>query len=46
VDPLEWIGEVRRPHLSDVIEELRQWWETTGQFLDLGNGDDAISRDP
>lgn len=36
VTPPEWIGEARAPHLSDVIEELRDWWETTGRHLDLG----------
>jgi hypothetical protein len=41
ITPPEWIGKGRWPQLSDVIEELRQWWETTGQFLDLGNGDDS-----
>jgi hypothetical protein len=33
--PPEWIGEERWPHLGDVLAELRQWWETTGQHLDL-----------
>jgi hypothetical protein len=37
--PPEWIGEDRWPHLSDVLEELRQWWESTGQHLDLTPGD-------
>ena len=35
--PPEWIGENRWPHLSNIIEELRQWWETTGRLLDLGH---------
>lgn len=34
IPPPEWIGEERWPHLSDVLEELRAWWESTGQFLD------------
>ncbi|MGH2614134.1 MAG: toxin-antitoxin system TumE family protein [Thermomicrobiales bacterium] len=33
--PPVWVGEASRPQLSDVIEELRQWWEATGQYLDL-----------
>jgi hypothetical protein len=44
VTPAEWIGANRWPHLSDVIAELRQWWETKGQYLDLGNGDDQLPR--
>ena len=35
IPPPEWIGEAHWPHLSDVITELRRWWETTGQHLDL-----------
>ena len=42
VTPPEWIGHDRRPFLRDVIEELRQWWETTGQFLNPGKGDDTL----
>lgn len=30
-----WIGRAQWPSLGDVLEELRQWWEDTGQFLDL-----------
>jgi hypothetical protein len=39
--PPEWIGEERWPHLSDVLEELRQWWETTGRHLDPGQPADV-----
>jgi len=34
IKPPVWIGRAHWPHLSDVIEELRVWWEQTGQFLD------------
>ena len=43
--PPEWIGAARWPHLSDVIEELRQWWETTGRRLDLGHRADDLTTD-
>ncbi|HEX5498394.1 MAG TPA: hypothetical protein VFX03_04170, partial [Thermomicrobiales bacterium] len=33
--PEEWIGFDRWPHLNEVIEELRDWWETTGQLLGI-----------
>lgn len=39
IEPPEWIGRDRWPHLNEVIEELREWWETTGQFLNLGRAD-------
>lgn len=38
--PPEWIGEERRRNLSDVIAELRQWWEATGQHLGLSHSED------
>lgn len=41
IAPPEWIGEDKWPHLSDVIEELRRWWETTGRHLDLGHPTDV-----
>lgn len=41
----EWIGEDRMPHLSDVIEELRLWWETTGQTFDPAHNRDAPDRE-
>ena len=33
--PPLWVGEEGWPHLSEVLEELRDWWEATGRFLDL-----------
>jgi hypothetical protein len=36
VRPPDWIGQERWPHLSEVLEELRVWWETTGCHLALG----------
>jgi hypothetical protein len=33
--PPQWVGQERWPHLSEVLEELRIWWETTGCHLDL-----------
>jgi hypothetical protein len=35
IEPPEWIGRERWPHLSQAIEELRDWWESLGQHLDL-----------
>jgi len=35
IEPPEWIGQNRWPHLSQVIEELQEWWINTGQYLDL-----------
>lgn len=35
IEPQFWIGEERWPHLSDVVDELRDWWETTGRHLRL-----------
>ena len=35
--PPEWIGRSRWPVLSEVIEELRQWWESTGRLIDWKN---------
>lgn len=35
IEPPEWIGRGGWPHLNEVIEELRDWWETTGQRLGL-----------
>lgn len=31
IEPPEWIGRARWPHLSEVVEELESWWRTTGQ---------------
>ena len=33
IKPPLWIGEDGWPHLSDVVEELRDWWETVGIHL-------------
>lgn len=30
-----WIGRENWPQLSEVLEELREWWESTGRFLKL-----------
>ena len=35
IEPPLWIGEEHWPHLSDVVEELRDWCETTGRLLRL-----------
>ncbi len=35
IEPPLWIGEENWPHLSDVIVELRDWWESTGMHLGL-----------
>lgn len=39
IEPPVWVGRERWPHLSNVIEELIEWWESTGQHLDLGDPD-------
>lgn len=31
--PPEWVGRDNWPHLNEVVEELREWWEATGQRL-------------
>lgn len=41
IEPPEWIGVDRWPHLSNVIEELRDWWEVIGRQLNLNEGHDA-----
>ena len=35
IDIPVWIGRHAWPHLSDVLEELQEWWLSTGQYLDL-----------
>lgn len=35
IKPPTWVGHDRRPLLSQALEELREWWETAGQHLDL-----------
>jgi len=46
IEPPEWIGAERWPHLSDAIAELRGWWETIGRFLDLDTSHPNITQDP
>lgn len=45
IEPPEWVGHGAWPYLSDVIEELRNRWEATGQHLGLdvpdGSDDEA-----
>ena len=31
----EWVGRTRWPHLSQVIDELWEWWENGGSVLDI-----------
>ncbi len=33
IEPPEWIGHDRWPHISDVVEELQLWWLEIGQYL-------------
>jgi len=40
VEPPDWIGRDRWPHLSDVIGELEDWWDSVGRHLDLDLPDD------
>jgi streptomycin 6-kinase len=35
IDPPEWIGEARCPQLADVLYELEDWWNDTGQHLEI-----------
>jgi hypothetical protein len=35
IKPPVWIGEESWPHLSDVVEELRKWWETAGMHMGI-----------
>lgn len=35
IEPPLWIGEKAWPHLSEVVEELREWWETEGKHLGI-----------
>lgn len=35
IEPPEWVGRDRWPHLDEVVRELMAWWETTGRNLDL-----------
>jgi hypothetical protein len=29
--PPKWVGEEAWPHLNEVVEELRDWWENEGK---------------
>jgi hypothetical protein len=40
IEPPQWIGEERWPHLNEVVEELRDWWESEGKLLGL---EDSVS---
>jgi len=33
VDPPQWVGRNALPTLAEVLEELYDWWNETGQFL-------------
>lgn len=35
IEPPEWVGYDRWPHLDEVVRELMTWWKTTGGHLDL-----------
>jgi len=35
IEPPEWVGYDRWPHLDEVVRELMAWWEATGRRLDL-----------
>ncbi len=45
VRPPEWIGYDNWPTLADVIEELYDWWQKTGQFL-AGSQEGGPTREP
>jgi len=40
IEPPDWIGRDRWPHLDEVIKELRLWWEHVGKELWLGELDE------
>lgn len=40
-----WVGEGQWPHLSDVVDELDEWWEREGRFLGLVVPDDDDESD-
>jgi hypothetical protein len=35
IDPPQWVGAEGWPHLSEVVEELRDWWDAEGINLGL-----------
>ena len=35
IEPPEWVGHDRWPHLDEVVRELMAWWGTSGRHLDL-----------
>lgn len=35
IGPPEWVGRTGWPHLSQVIDEVWDWWETVGSHLGL-----------
>ena len=37
IEPPEWVGRDRWPHLDEVVRELMSWWEATGRNLDLSS---------
>ena len=37
IEPPEWVGYDRWPHLDEVVRELMAWWEATGRNLDLSS---------
>lgn len=40
IEPPMWIGRDDWPHRSDVLEELRDWWNVAGQHLGISVGGD------
>jgi len=44
IEPPEWVGRDQWPHPTEVIEELRAWWASTGQLLNLDAPTPAAER--
>ncbi len=41
IEPPDWVGHDGWPHLSDVLGELKAWWDAVGQHLGAEVADDA-----
>lgn len=46
IRPPEWVGHDRWPTLTDALEELHEWWQETGQFLQASEGDTTARKSP
>ncbi len=46
IRPPEWIGHDRWPTLTEVLEELHEWWQEAGQFIRKIDDPTSIRRLP